>query len=251
MDPTESNETVHAHRSIEAQGDFPQGPFHVLSENVSDMGNQLGEYLSRERVRVQASAQKFLLILVAIPILLLLLATLFLIAWVLVFYGATEALAQALGGKTWLAALILGGSLIALVLLAGLIFWFKTGLRVKKAQRRAKKARAELVQSFHETEGSVKKLGSVTAWTERYPLPVTGVAFLAGFSLAGPLTGSSDSEPAKSSDKSKAPPSPVFNRMQVWATLINTGAEILKDVLTPLLQEMVLAKAPPKEETQN
>lgn len=205
------------------------------------MKDQLGEYLSQERGRAQAGAQKFLLVLGAVPLALLLITSILMIAWVLIFYGITEALAQALGGKTWLAACIVGGAVLLLAILAGLLLWQWTHHRVKRAKRRARAARDALWQSFQQTENSVKQMASLQVWTERYPMQVTGVALLAGFALSGPLTDRAPS-PAAPSDAPAGPPSPVFDRMQIWATMINAGAEILKDVLTPMLQDMIQPK---------
>lgn len=240
MSETGGTSAAGASVSAEAGGNLPPGGADPLTRNFSEMGAQLGEYLSRERRKAQAGVQKFLLAVGAALLGLLLMTLLLLLGWILVFYGATEALGEVLGGRTWLAALILGGALLSLALLAGLGFWIRTARRWERAQKRAKEAKETLRQSFRRTEASVKNLASLQVWTQRYPLQVTGVAMLAGFSLAGPLT----ARPAATNKGVSAvpPASPVFDRMQIWATLLNTGADILKDVLTPLLQEMVRPK---------
>jgi membrane protein implicated in regulation of membrane protease activity len=217
--------------------------FSEISQNVSELRTQLGEYLSQERRRAQAGAQKFLLVLGAIPLVLLLLTAILLIGWVLVFYGVTEALAQTLGGKTWLAALIVGGTLLTAAMLLGFALWQWVRHRVKKAKAQAVATRQALRQSMQQAQGSAKQLASLQVWTEHYPLQISGIALLAGFALSGPLTarGARPISAVKSGDASATDgtPSPVFDRMQLWATLINTGADILKDVLTPVLQDMV------------
>ena len=241
MESTKAKSAAQAGEATAAPtGEFPQAPLHALAQDVTAMGSQLGEYLSQERGRAQAGMIKILLIVGAIPLTLLLLAAVLLLAWVWVFYGTTAVLAQALDGKTWLAALIVGGSVLVLTTLVAAGLWFWTSHRVKRAKRRAKRAKVALRRSWEQTQASAKQLASPIEWTERYPLPVTGVAFLAGFTLSGPLT--ARSAPAAAGEARGPAPSPVFDRMQLWATLINTGAEIFKNVVTPLLQDMVQPK---------
>lgn len=104
-------------------------------------------------------------------------------------------------------------------------------LLARKAKMALKALKSTLGSLFHSASESLK----VSHWTEEHPWRTTGAALVLGFTLAAPF-----SESPGETERKGVTGVPPVTQIQVWGTLLNTGADILKDVLTPYLQQALM-----------
>ncbi|MDX1386734.1 MAG: hypothetical protein R3257_04030 [bacterium] len=100
-----------------------------------------------------------------------------------------------------------------------------------KAKVALKALKATLGSMVSSASGSLK----VSHWTEEHPWQTTGAALVLGFTLAAPF-----SEPKPDTGQTSVPDPAGLTQVQIWATLLDTGADILKAVLTPYLQQTLM-----------
>jgi hypothetical protein len=109
-------------------------------------------------------------------------------------------------------------------------------LLAHKAKMALKAFRSTLGSLVHSVSGSLR----VSHWTQDHPWQTTGAALVLGFTLAAPF-----SETKAETVGGTATGAPTVTEVQVWGTLLNTGADILKDVLTPYLQQALMGRKQP------